>query len=489
MRVMFNKKLGVCSRRQNYRMISKLKQRLSPSWQTSLYASRFLSGWGDRLWQFVGAIFMMVLQPENLQLVAIYGLCSSLSVLIFCALIGSLVDRWPRLQAASVFLAIQNCAVCITCVAVSLYLLLDLDNPAFKYLIVAFAIIFSVVANLASIGTRISMEKDWLVVICDGDSMLLSKVNANVRTIDLVCNLAAPLLAGQLIFFTSHLTTAIIVGMWNLVSAVAEIILLKYIYRSHPALSLEKTSPTESKKTGFKGTWSAWVAFVKHPVRDAGLGLAFLYMTVLGFDSITWGYCLLQGVSESALGIATAVSAGVGVLGARIFPHARSRLGLEKTGMTAFVFLSTCLTLSVASIWSPGSPFDLYNSTTEIIAEDGIPKPPQSLTSVILLLTGIISARLGLWVADLSVQQVFQEAVEDGNRGTICGVQNGLQSAMDLLKFVLVVSLPNSNTFGILIILSFLFVVTGGFFFLFYCIKTLKNNQDGTKMENLEQKI
>ena len=80
------------------------------------------------------------------------------------------------------------------------------------------------------------MEKDWLVVICDGDSMLLSKVNANVRTIDLVCNLAAPLLAGQLIFFTSHLATAIIVGVWNLVSAVAEITLLKYIYRSHPAL-------------------------------------------------------------------------------------------------------------------------------------------------------------------------------------------------------------------------------------------------------------
>ena len=39
--------------------------------------------------------------------------------------------------------------------------------------------------------------------------------------------------------------------------------------------------------------------------------------------------------------------------------------------------------------------------------------------------------------------------------GSICGVQNGLQSAMDLLKFVLVITLPNANTFGILIILSF----------------------------------
>ena len=37
-----------------------------------------------------------------------------------------------------------------------------------------------------------------------------------------------------------------------------------------------------------------WLAYMKHPVRNAGLGLAFLYMTVLGFDSITWSYCLLQ---------------------------------------------------------------------------------------------------------------------------------------------------------------------------------------------------
>ena len=52
-----------------------------------------------------------------------------------------------------------------------------------------------------------------------------------------------------------------------------------------------------------------------HPVRDAGLGLALLYMTVLGFDYITWGYCILQGVSESVLGLPTRVSAVVGILG------------------------------------------------------------------------------------------------------------------------------------------------------------------------------
>ena len=266
-----------------------------------------------------------------------------------------------------------------------------------------------------------------MVVICEGDSALLAIVNANMRTIDLLCNLAAPFLAGQLIFFTSHLTTAIIVGGWNIVSAVVEISLLRLIYKKHPGLGVEKKRGSEDRKKGVKGTWSAWVAFLKHPVRDAGLGLSCLYMTVLGFDSITWGYCLLQGVSESFLGLATAISAGVGVLGARIFPHATSKIGLEKTGMAAFVFLSSCLTLSVASIWSPGSPFDL---SPPVEAEGAVVESPDSdssdgsdssdsMVSVALLLTGIISARLGLWVADLSVQQVFQEEVEQEHRGRV----------------------------------------------------------------------
>ena len=37
-----------------------------------------------------------------------------------------------------------------------------------------------------------------------------------------------------------------------------------------------------------------WGHYLRHKVRTAGLGLALLYMTVLGFDTITWSYALLQ---------------------------------------------------------------------------------------------------------------------------------------------------------------------------------------------------
>ena len=37
-----------------------------------------------------------------------------------------------------------------------------------------------------------------------------------------------------------------------------------------------------------------WGHYLHHKVMTAGLGLALLYMTVLGFDTITWSYALLQ---------------------------------------------------------------------------------------------------------------------------------------------------------------------------------------------------
>lgn len=35
--------------------------------------------------------------------------------------------------------------------------------------------------------------------------------------------------------------------------------------------------------------WGAWRAYMNHPVRDAGLALALLFMTVLAFDNYSRG--------------------------------------------------------------------------------------------------------------------------------------------------------------------------------------------------------
>lgn len=81
-----------------------------------------------------------------------------------------------------------------------------------------------------------------------------------------------------------------------------------------------------------EGFVTSWRIYFRHEVRNAGIGLAFLYMTVLGFDSITMGYAYSQGVPESLLGILLAVGAGIGLLGSVAFPTFVRYVGVERTG-------------------------------------------------------------------------------------------------------------------------------------------------------------
>ena len=57
--------------------------------------------------------------------------------------------------------------------------------------------------------------------------------------------------------------------------------------------------------------------------RNAGVGLALLYMTVLGFDNVTYGFLLTQGVGENILGLLVGASAMVGVAGSLAYPFIR----------------------------------------------------------------------------------------------------------------------------------------------------------------------
>lgn len=80
------------------------------------------------------------------------------------------------------------------------------------------------------------------------------------------------------------------------------------------------------------------------------------------------GYMYAQGVTEAVLGAATAVAGLMGITGTFLFTRVRKRLGLERTGVIAFLAEISCLTLAVASIWVTGSPFDMhYKSRAKLL--------------------------------------------------------------------------------------------------------------------------
>ena len=54
-----------------------------------LYVSRALTSWGDRLWSFGLGLLLFRIYPENLRVIAAYGITNSLVSIISGSVIGS----------------------------------------------------------------------------------------------------------------------------------------------------------------------------------------------------------------------------------------------------------------------------------------------------------------------------------------------------------------------------------------------------------------
>jgi len=164
----------------------------------SLYAAHTLSTWGDNMWWFAGGCYMLELLPSSLRLTAIYGLVIAASVIVFGSSVGRLVDTMGRISAARLSLAIQNLATasCALILAAFLHYRAELEpegEASHPTLIVSVvAILLAAVARLASCGTNIIIQKDWIVVVAGGDTDRLATMNSILRTIELTTYAIAP---------------------------------------------------------------------------------------------------------------------------------------------------------------------------------------------------------------------------------------------------------------------------------------------------------
>jgi len=472
-----------------------------------VYGAHTLSTWGDNMWWFAGGCYMLELRSQDLRLTATYGLVIAASVIIFGASVGRWIDRTRRLTAAKTFLLVQNLCVSLCALLLAGFIgyrdQIPEEHLGLATLLISIsAILFASIARLASSGVNIIIQKDWIVVIAENDTDRLAKMNSILRTIELTTYMLAPAAAGLLFTHLGFVVTGIVIAAWNVVSVSLEYLLLLLIYRKYPKLASFKASEdtdtasddSEDSEGGnpMKEALAGWRIYLNHPVRNAGLGLAFLFLTVLGFDNITYGFCLLQGVPHSALGVLVGVSALVGVLGSLSYPPIRARVGLERTGLMGMFLLISCSSLAVLSTFLPGSPMNLQSLVYPGLSENNISTnysannsegvattelQEQSLTfqaywqsygSVSIFLAGIILARYGLWIVDLTINQILQERVAEDRRGVVNGVQDSINNTFDLLKCVFVILLPSQETFALLIFISFASINFGWLMYALY---------------------
>uniref|UniRef100_A0A2K5V0L1 Solute carrier family 40 member n=1 Tax=Macaca fascicularis TaxID=9541 RepID=A0A2K5V0L1_MACFA len=523
-----------------------------------LYLGHSLSTWGDRMWHFAVSVFLVELYGNSLLLTAVYGLVVAGSVLVLGAIIGDWVDKNARLKVAQTSLVVQNVSV-ILCGIILMMVFLHKHELLTMYhgwvLTSCYILIITIanIANLASTATAITIQRDWIVVVAGEDRSKLANMNATIRRIDQLTNILAPMAVGQIMTFGSPVIGCGFISGWNLVSMCVEYFLLWKVYQKTPALAVKaafKEEETELKQLNlhkdtepkplegthlmgvkdsniheleheqeptcasqmaepFRTFRDGWVSYYNQPVFLAGMGLAFLYMTVLGFDCITTGYAYTQGLSGSILSILMGASAITGIMGTVAFTWLRRKCGLVRTGLISGLAQLSCLILCVISVFMPGSPLDLSVSpfedirsrfiqgesitptkipetiiTTEIYMSNGsnsaniVPETsPESvpIISVSLLFAGVIAARIGLWSFDLTVTQLLQENVIESERGIINGVQNSMNYLLDLLHFIMVILAPNPEAFGLLVLISVSFVAMGHIMYFRFAHNTLGN--------------
>lgn len=78
------------------------------------------------------------------------------------------------------------------------------------------------------------------------------------------------------------------------------------------------------------------------------------------------------------------------------------------------------------------------------------------LVSAYMLMGGVAASRLGLWMFDLAVIQQMQDNVPESDRMIVGGVQNALQSFLDLMGYVMGIIVSNPE---VRILLSKLFYI------------------------------
>ncbi len=227
---------------------------------------------------------------------------------------------------------VQNSTVALNCLTVTLILLFkdfakSTWNGALLYVAQAFMILLNIISNAGSTASKISMEKDWVIVIAEHvdkqnkpetDEIViheqntentrrftanLTHINAIVRRIDLFTSVLAPLLAGLIMSFiqitpsfNGTVISAIFFAVWNLISYGIEFSILKSVHNDVPSLAIKKLKRFTQKSEALfcrpaVNLYRGWSTYMKQgPSLMPSLALSMLFLTVLSFDSITLGY-------------------------------------------------------------------------------------------------------------------------------------------------------------------------------------------------------
>lgn len=202
--------------------------------------------------------------------------------------------------------------------------------------------------------------------------------------------------------------------------------------KKSPVTRVNSSSSDIIEMIGYKQSIASYIKYYG----SRGISFSLMYLSVLGFDSITVGFVKSKGVSETIIGLVSVLGALTGIIGTLVFQWMVKHFNLNHIATMGYISdlapLSLCLIMVFTFHGNNSSPSD---------------------PSMILFLTGITLSRVGLWITDLANNQLIQTTTP--NPVLIGGIQNSLNTSAELTKFILTAILSKLSQFYILVLVSY----------------------------------
>ena len=176
--------------------------------------------------------FLASVFPNTLLPISVYALVRNVAAIALTAPVGVWIDRGNRLTVVRTSILGQRIAVAASCGLFWLMLERPLSTGALDVLF-ATTVVLACVEKLFSGINLVSVERDWVVVITEGNEAARMTMNARMRRIDLFCKLLGPLLVALIAAASVPAAVYSTLAM-NLVSVLVEYLCIATVSLNNP---------------------------------------------------------------------------------------------------------------------------------------------------------------------------------------------------------------------------------------------------------------
>lgn len=403
------------------------------------------------------------------------------------------MDRSPdRFKTLSRTIIVNRISVILACML--WYLIIEppsffrgregLPDSTLKTIIFLVILFLGVFEALSATGNTLSMERDWIVVAASslGQPYDLTALNATMRRIDLICKLVSPIFISMIISSYGIRTGVVMVCGMSACSIGLEWFCAKRVWENNAYLRVVKSIPSHTiaanvinynilshVKLFFLDFVADFRLYLQSIICIPSLALCLLHLSALAYSASLITFLLNVGITVNIITIVRAIGSIVEVSSTVVTPIGVDRLSQAKNHGSFYERLSADTYSVEASskgneiglfrlgLW--GLSWQVINLVPVVISLWSMASGTTSIFTSVTLFFFLSSSRLGLWIFDLTTQQLTQTMTVADQRSSFAGVENSFVSMFELLQNFAIIILSRPEQFRWIVLMSFLAVV------------------------------